>query len=128
MWVDGHACSETGMTPFQEALFGDCPIDELQRVFLSEAKPFITKNKTVGDGVLLKITVPWVADFSCMNLKINGPRCGEAFLDGGLEVSFQGQPDGFRNDQSAQDEYRLDCIPQVRARLAGFIQVNQVHS
>jgi hypothetical protein len=127
MRIDGHACSETGMTPFQETLFGDGTINELQRMFLSKPKPFITKSETVRDGVLLEITVPWVAYFGCMNLKINRSRHWETLIDGGLKVSFQGQSDGFRNDQSAQDEYRLDRVPQVSARLAGFIQVNQVH-
>src|ERR1039458_6595768 len=127
MWIDSHARSETGMTPFQETLLGDRSIDELQGVFLREAKPFITKGEAVGDDVLLEVTVPGVADFSGMNLKLGGARGGEAFLDGSLEVLFQCQPEGFRNNQGAQDENRLDGIPQVRARLAGFIEVNQVH-
>ena len=127
MRVDGDARAEVAMTPFQEAFLGDRTIDELQVVFLGEAKPFITEGEALSDGVLLEVAIPGVADFSGMNLKIGRARQLEAFINSGLEVFFQCQPDGFRNYQSTQDENRLDGIPQVRAGLAGFIEVNQVH-
>ena len=127
MRINGHARSKTGLTPFKESLLGDCAIDKFEGVFLGEAKPFVAEGEAVGDGKLFEVAVAGIADFGGVNLEVFRARGGERLFDGGLQIFFQRQPHGFGDNQRAQDENRLDGIPQVRAGLAGFIQINQVH-
>lgn len=112
---------------FEIVFFGNGAINKLQSVLLRDEKPFVPKGQAMGDGELFEIAAAGITDFCGMNLKISGAGRGERFFNGGLQILLQCQPCCFGHDQSAQHKNRLDGVSQVRAGLARFIQINQVH-
>ena len=96
-------------------------------MLLRDAKPFVAERQAMGDWKLFEVAIAGITDFRGMNFKIIGAGRRERLFDGGLQILLQGQSCRFRHDQSGQHKNRLDGVAQIRAGLARFIQINQMH-